>query len=86
MVRMKKRYGTLNKFQGEIRKVFPDVKWTIWQADKEIVRDYGDGFILRGDRGVFNKEFFILFEDPRRIEWAAMINGELDSEIRNATN
>ena len=86
MVHMKKRYATLNSFLIEARDMFPNTSWTVWQADKQIVKDYGDGFVLRGDKGVFNKEFFILFEDPRRIEWAAMINGELESEIKHATN
>ena len=85
MVRTKKRYEALSKLLVKIRRTFPDTKWSIYEASKEINDIYGNGFLLSGRRGIFEKEFFILMDDPRRVEWAAMINGELESEVKNAS-
>ncbi len=85
MAHSKKRYATLNKFMGEARKKFPKTSWSFYGADKETNEIYGEGFILVGKRGIYEKEFFILFEDKRRIEWAAMINGELEDLVENGT-
>lgn len=84
MALTKKRYATLNKFLTDIKKRFKNVKWEVYQPTDYITEVYGKGFILRGTMGIFEKEFFILIEDPRRLEWAAMINGELESEVKNA--
>ena len=85
MALSKKRSAALNRFLGEARKKFPKVSWSVYSADKETNEVYGEGFILVGKRGIYEKEFFILFEDPRRIEWAAMINGELEDDIQHGT-
>lgn len=85
MAHSKKRFATLNRFLGEARKMFPNTSWSVYQAGDEINDVYGPGFILVGKRGIYEKEFFILFEDQRRIEWAAMINGELEDLVENGT-
>ena len=85
MVLSKKRSAALNKFLGEARKTFPNTSWSVYQASDEINDIYGPGFILVGKRGIYEKEFFILFEDKRRVEWAAMINGELEDNIQHGS-
>lgn len=85
MVLSKKRSAALNSFLGKARKTFPNTSWSIYQASDEINDIYGPGFILVGKRGVYEKEFFILHEDNRRMAWAAMINGELEDSVENGT-
>lgn len=81
MVLSKKRSAALNKFLYEARAKFPEVAFNAYKASKETNEIYGEGFILVGKRGIYEKEFFILFEDQRRMEWAAMINGELEDSL-----
>jgi len=81
MVRSKKRSEHLSSFLKEARKRFPNTSWNAYQADKTTNEVYGPGFILVGRRGVLEKEYFILYEDNRRMPWAAMINGQIDMEL-----
>lgn len=68
---------------GELaRDMHPDIKWVLQMPTREVTEVYGSGVVVRGEKGAFIKEYFILFEDPRREEWINMIAAQLQGEIK----
>lgn len=84
-----KHYGRLTtraeRLIKKAKKAYPDMDWMIQEAAPEISEVWGDGFLFSGKKGLFEQTYFILWEDPRKENWIAMIAHNVEEKIRNAT-
>lgn len=62
------------------KRMFPAVKWTLSFPSRDILDNYGDGYLMRGTIGTYEVEYFILFDDPRVKNWIKMIYVQLEDK------
>lgn len=63
------------------KKMYPDMDWMAQLPNPEILKDYGDGIVLTGRKGLFEATYFILHEDPRKDNWIVMIANQVEEKI-----
>lgn len=67
------RYEYKAKFIEELEELYPDITWETMEPSEEIEKNFGTGVILVGRKDGRQKEFFILEEDKRHMQWGHVI-------------
>lgn len=60
--------------------LYPNIEWVVMMPDPDIIKDYGEGFIIQGYKGTTEAVYFVLFEDPRKDTWIHMIANQLEGK------
>ena len=64
----------------QLQERFPNITWSVHQADLDTINTYGDGKILRGFSAGKLKDFFVLDRDKNKLRWGVVIAHELGDE------
>lgn len=71
----------MDKTIKELKNLYPDITWELVETPDEILENYGNGIILRGEKQGEMKEFFILEEDKRKLQWGHVIANYLNKTV-----
>lgn len=83
MPTLTKHSGNSSKYQKVLNravKLHPNFEWVVTIPDIEILKNYGDGFLIIGRKGLREAVYFVLFEDPRVDNWINMIASQLTED------
>jgi hypothetical protein len=69
------------KLIRQLRVKIPAISWDILLPSSKVIKDFGNGFLLRGSTVGKSKEFFILDDDKTPTKWALVIAHYLDSNL-----
>lgn len=74
------RYEYKAKFLEKLERLYPEIEWGIMEPSRDVEENFGTGIILIGSLNGKQKEFFILEDDTRHIQWGHVIANYLRQE------
>lgn len=66
----------------QLSNLYPDIKWGIAEPNDEVLRNFGNGMILFGQKDGQTKDFFILEHDKRKLQWGHVIANYLNQTVK----
>lgn len=72
----------MNRAVRKLRKLYPDITWTITEPERDIIANFGKGDVLQGNLGSDYKEFYILDKDKNKVKWGIIIANLLQGTVK----
>lgn len=71
----------MEKVVKQLSKIYPEIEWSLAEPNDDILENFGNGIVLVGERGAKVKDFFILSDDPRKLQWGHVIANYLNGTV-----
>lgn len=76
-----KKQITMAEAVKELQEVYPDIEWETAEPHPDVEANFGTGIVLAGTKDGETKTFFILEEDPRKVQWGHVIANYLNRTV-----
>lgn len=73
----------MDQIVRELKNIYPDIKWELSEPNDDILKNFGNGTILTGYKGLEKKDFFILQNDKKKIMWGHVIANYLNRTMED---